>query len=60
MQGEIAVEVENLTKKIDWDLKRDLSKKMQSLDKETKKAIREIVREKLKGNISEMVKAEKR
>lgn len=35
-------------RKPDWDLKRDISKKLEKLDKRTQKAIVELIRERLK------------
>ena len=36
-------------RKPDWDLKRDIAKKLEKLEKRTSRAIGEIIRERLKG-----------
>lgn len=46
-------------KKPNWDLKRDVEKKMEKLDKRTQRAIYEIIRQRLEGdenaNLAEVV-----
>ena len=37
-----------VTKKPDWDLKRDIAPKLEKLEKRTQKAIAELIRERLK------------
>ena len=37
-----------LSKKPDWDLKRDIAPKLEKLEKRTQKAIAELIRERLK------------
>ncbi|XP_041046411.1 coiled-coil domain-containing protein 12 [Carcharodon carcharias] len=45
------VDLMNLApRKPDWDLKRDVAKKLEKLEKRTQRAIAELIREKLKGN----------
>ncbi|WKY07710.1 hypothetical protein Q1695_007295 [Nippostrongylus brasiliensis] len=47
-------------KKIDWDLKRDIEKKMQKLDRRTQKCIAEMIRQRLsegKGDLASAVNA---
>lgn len=36
-------------RKLDWDLKRDVTKKLEKLEKRTQRAIAELIRERLKG-----------
>lgn len=44
------IDITNLApRKITWDLKRDISKKMHILERRTQKAIAELIRERLKG-----------
>ena len=38
-------------RKPDWDLKRDIAKKLEKLEKRTSRAIGEIIRERLKGQV---------
>lgn len=43
------IDISNLApRKPDWDLKRDLSKKLEILERRTQKAIAELIRERLK------------
>ncbi|XP_063705402.1 coiled-coil domain-containing protein 12 [Culicoides brevitarsis] len=53
------IDISNLApRKIDWDLKRDVAKKMQILERRTQKAIAELIRERMQGNqedISQLV-----
>lgn len=47
-------------RKPDWDLKRDVEKKLQKLERQTQRAIGELIRERLKEhneNLAEMVNA---
>lgn len=47
-------------RKPDWDLKRDVEKKLQKLERQTQRAIAELIRERLKEhqeNLAEMVNA---
>ncbi|XP_059218170.1 coiled-coil domain-containing protein 12, partial [Stomoxys calcitrans] len=45
------IDIANLApRKPDWDLKRDVSKKLSILDRRTQKAIAELIRERLKTN----------
>ncbi|KAH9505431.1 Coiled-coil domain-containing protein 12 [Bulinus truncatus] len=45
------VDLSNLApRKPDWDLKRDISKKMEKLDRKTQRAIAELIRERLKAS----------
>lgn len=37
-------------RKPDWDLKRDVAKKLERLEKRTQRAIAELIRERLKNN----------
>ncbi|XP_073407280.1 coiled-coil domain-containing protein 12 isoform X3 [Dendrobates tinctorius] len=44
------VDLTNLApRKPDWDLKRDVAKKLEKLEKRTQRAIAELIRERLKG-----------
>ncbi|XP_034340016.1 coiled-coil domain-containing protein 12 isoform X2 [Arvicanthis niloticus] len=44
------VDLANLApRKPDWDLKRDVAKKLEKLEKRTQRAIAELIRERLKG-----------
>lgn len=48
------IDVSNLApRKVDFDLKRAISKKLQKLDKRTQKAISELIRERLKSQDDE-------
>lgn len=38
-----------MPKKIDWDLKRNIDRQLNKLERRTKKALAEIVREKIKA-----------
>lgn len=45
------IDITNLApRKSDWDLKRDVSKKLERLERRTQKAIAELIRERLKKN----------
>ncbi|XP_073819092.1 coiled-coil domain-containing protein 12-like [Musca autumnalis] len=45
------IDIDNLApRKPDWDLKRDVAKKLERLDRRTQKAIAELIRERLKSN----------
>lgn len=45
------IDISNLApRKPDWDLKRDVSKKLELLEKRTQRAIAEMIRERLKSN----------
>ncbi|KAM4687344.1 coiled-coil domain-containing protein 12 [Discoglossus pictus] len=49
-------------RKPDWDLKRDVAKKLEKLDKRTQRAIAELIRERLRGqeeNLAEAVESAK-
>ncbi|RWS26947.1 coiled-coil domain-containing protein 12-like protein [Leptotrombidium deliense] len=47
------VELSNLApRKVDWDLKRNIAKKLEKLDKRTQRAIAELIRERLKASES--------
>ncbi|XP_017334861.1 coiled-coil domain-containing protein 12 [Ictalurus punctatus] len=49
------VDLANLApRKPDWDLKRDVAKKLEKLEKRTQKAIAELIRERLKGSEAEL------
>lgn len=50
------IDIVNLApRKPDWDLKRDVSKKLDKLEKQTQRAIAELIRERLKKNQSNML-----
>ncbi|GCB65256.1 coiled-coil domain-containing protein 12 [Scyliorhinus torazame] len=52
------VDLVNLApRKPDWDLKRDVAKKLERLEKRTQRAIAELIREKLKGNEDDLASA---
>ncbi|XP_028673206.1 coiled-coil domain-containing protein 12 [Erpetoichthys calabaricus] len=52
------VDLVNLApRKPDWDLKRDVAKKLERLEKRTQRAIAELIRERLKGNESDLASA---
>ncbi|XP_069816671.1 coiled-coil domain-containing protein 12 [Dendropsophus ebraccatus] len=57
------VDLTNLApRKPDWDLKRDVAKKLEKLEKRTQRAIAELIRERLKGqedNLADAVQAAK-
>jgi len=44
-------------RKPDWDLKRDIAKKLEKLEKRTSRAIGEIIRERLKGTDQDLADA---
>ncbi|XP_011294997.1 coiled-coil domain-containing protein 12 [Musca domestica] len=45
------IDIDNLApRKPDWDLKRDVAKKLERLDRRTQKAIAELIRDRLKSN----------
>ncbi|MBN3300834.1 coiled-coil domain-containing protein 12 [Amia ocellicauda] len=49
------VDLANLApRKPDWDLKRDVAKKLEKLEKRTQRAIAELIRERLKGSEEEL------
>lgn len=48
------IDIGNLApRKPDWDLKRDVAKKLERLDRRTQKTIAELIRERLKNNQEE-------
>ncbi|NXL53059.1 CCD12 protein, partial [Podilymbus podiceps] len=52
------VDLVNLApRKPDWDLKRDVAKKLEKLEKRTQRAIAELIRERLKGQEEELASA---
>ncbi|KAM6967746.1 coiled-coil domain-containing protein 12 [Aplochiton taeniatus] len=52
------VDLANLApRKPDWDLKRDVAKKLEKLEKRTQKAIAELIRDRLRGNEEELAEA---
>ncbi|KAG9337761.1 hypothetical protein JZ751_028259 [Albula glossodonta] len=52
------VDLANLApRKPDWDLKRDVAKKLEKLEKRTQRAIAELIRERLKGSETELAGA---
>nr|XP_034348878.1 coiled-coil domain-containing protein 12-like [Arvicanthis niloticus] len=52
------VDLANLApRKPDWDLKRDVAKKLEKLEKRTKRAITELIRERLKGQEDNLASA---
>ncbi|XP_076826892.1 coiled-coil domain-containing protein 12 [Brachyhypopomus gauderio] len=52
------VDLANLApRKPDWDLKRDVAKKLEKLEKRTQKAIAELIRDRLKGSEEELAAA---
>ncbi|XP_016142994.1 coiled-coil domain-containing protein 12-like [Sinocyclocheilus grahami] len=52
------VDLANLApRKPDWDLKRDVAKKLEKLERRTQKAIAELIRERLKGSEEELAGA---
>ncbi|XP_032876185.1 coiled-coil domain-containing protein 12 [Amblyraja radiata] len=52
------VDLVNLApRKPDWDLKRDVAKKLEKLEKRTQRAIAELIREKLKDNEEDLASA---
>lgn len=49
------IDIQNLApRKPDWDLKRDVSKKLDLLERRTQRAIAEIIRDRLKNNHTEL------
>lgn len=49
------IDIQNLApRKPDWDLKRDVSKKLDILERRTQRAIAEIIRDRLKNNQNEL------
>ncbi|KAJ8004839.1 hypothetical protein DPEC_G00140470 [Dallia pectoralis] len=49
------VDLANLApRKPDWDLKRDVAKKLEKLERRTQKAIAELIRDRLKGSEDEL------
>jgi coiled-coil domain-containing protein 12 len=42
-------------RKPDWDVKRDVAKKLERLDRRTQKAIAELIRERLKNRQEDLV-----
>lgn len=52
------VDLANLApRKPDWDLKRDVAKKLEKLEKRTQKAIAELIRDRLRGSEEELAAA---
>ncbi|GAA6097834.1 hypothetical protein Q7C36_006878 [Tachysurus vachellii] len=52
------VDLANLApRKPDWDLKRDVAKKLEKLEKRTQKAIAELIRDRLKGSETDLAVA---
>ncbi|KAL0985477.1 hypothetical protein UPYG_G00157380 [Umbra pygmaea] len=52
------VDLANLApRKPDWDLKRDVAKKLEKLERRTQKAIAELIRDRLKGSEEELAAA---
>ncbi|XP_067386560.1 coiled-coil domain-containing protein 12 [Emydura macquarii macquarii] len=52
------VDLANLApRKPDWDLKRDVAKKLEKLEKRTQRAIAELIRERLRGQEEELASA---
>lgn len=52
------VDLANLApRKPDWDLKRDVAKKLEKLEKRTQRAIAELIRERLKGQEDDLASA---
>lgn len=50
------IDISNLApRKVDWDLKRDISKKLQKLERRTQKAITELIRERLQEKNQENI-----
>lgn len=48
------IDISNLApRKPDWDLKRDVSKKLEKLEKRTQRAIAELIRDRLKNNLQD-------
>lgn len=44
-------------RKPDWDLKRDVAKKLEKLERSTQRAIAELIRERLRGSEEELAAA---
>ncbi|EAT38152.1 AAEL009922-PA [Aedes aegypti] len=61
MQAPIVIEeidIANLApRKPDWDLKRDVSKKLEKLERRTQKAIAELIRDRLKAGQDDILQA---
>lgn len=52
------IDIANLApRKPDWDLKRDVSKKLEKLERRTQRSIAELIRERLKKNQDNMLQA---
>uniref|UniRef100_A0A3Q4AE52 Uncharacterized protein n=1 Tax=Mola mola TaxID=94237 RepID=A0A3Q4AE52_MOLML len=52
------VDLANLApRKPDWDLKRDVAKKLEKLERRTQRAIAELIRDRLRGNEEELAAA---
>ncbi|XP_068179305.1 coiled-coil domain-containing protein 12 [Antennarius striatus] len=52
------VDLANLApRKPDWDLKRDVAKKLEKLERRTQRAIAELIRDRLRGNEEELADA---
>lgn len=52
------IDIANLApRKPDWDLKRDVAKKLEKLERRTQKAIAELIRERLKNNQDDIFQA---
>ncbi|XP_019385300.1 PREDICTED: coiled-coil domain-containing protein 12 [Crocodylus porosus] len=52
------VDLANLApRKPDWDLKRDVAKKLEKLEKRTQRAIAELIRERLRGQEDDLASA---
>lgn len=48
-------DISNLApRKPDWDLKRDVAKKLEKLERRTQRAIAELIRDRLKNEFGEM------
>lgn len=52
------IDISNLApRKIDWDLKRDVAKKLQILERRTQKAIAELIRDRIGGTQEDILQA---
>lgn len=52
------IDITNLApRKVDWDLKRNIAKKLEILERRTQKAIAELIRERLKGGQLDIAQA---
>lgn len=50
------IDISNLApRKVDWDLKRDINKKLQKLERRTQKAITELIRERMQEKNQENI-----